>query len=67
MKIRASYTEEAEAEAILQALRPLADMFTVKKCEGTPPYRYLYFVPKKGGKACRRRDAGQPPYPLTDN
>lgn len=57
MKIRVSYTEEAEADAILRVLQPLADLFNVKKCDGTPPYRHIYFTPKKGGKPRRGRDS----------
>ena len=63
MKIRVSYTEDAEATAILRILQPIADMFNVKKSDGTPPFKHLYFTPKKGGKPCRNRDAAAHPTP----
>ena len=63
MKIRVSYTEEAEAEAILRVLQPIAGLFNVKKSEGTPPFKHLYFMPKKAGKPCRNRDTAAPPTP----
>lgn len=63
MKIRVSYTDETEADAILRVLQPIADLFNVKKCDGTPPFKHLYFTPKKGGKPCRNRGADVPPTP----
>ena len=50
MKIKVSYGREEEAEAILALLRPILDRFKVKKSDGTPPYKHLFFNPKNGGK-----------------
>lgn len=50
MKIKVSYTNDAEASFVLALLRPLLDFFKVKKSEGKPPYKHLYFTPKNGGK-----------------
>lgn len=50
MKIKVSYTDDAEAASILTLLKPLLDRFKVKKSAGTPPYKHLYFTPKKTGK-----------------
>lgn len=49
MKIKVSYTDEEEAAAFLSLLRPVIDLFKVKKSEGTPPYKHMYFIHKKGG------------------
>lgn len=50
LKIKVSYTEEKEAAAFLNLLQPIIDLFKVKKSEGTPPYKHLYFMPKNTGK-----------------
>lgn len=50
VKIKVSYTEDAEASSILSLLSPVIDLFKVKKSEGKPPYKHLYFTPKKGEK-----------------
>lgn len=63
MKIRVSYTEEAEADAFLTVIQPVADLFNVKKCDGTPPFKHLYFTPKKAGKPRHNRDSDAPPTP----
>ena len=51
VKIRISYTEDAEAESIMKMLKPLVERFKVKKSAGTHPFKHLYFTPKNGGKA----------------
>lgn len=51
MKIKVSYTEEAEAETVLALMKPIIGRFKVKKSTGTPPYKHLYFTPKKAEKA----------------
>lgn len=51
IKIKVSYTEEPEAQTILELLRPVIGMFRVKKSVGTPPYKHLYFTPRNGKKA----------------
>lgn len=48
VKIKISYTEDIEARTILALLKPLISRFKVKKCNGTPPYKHIYFTPKKG-------------------
>jgi len=52
MKIKISYEEReaADVERLIDLLRPIIDRFKVKKSEGTPPYKHLYFTPKKCGK-----------------
>lgn len=50
MKITVSYTEEAEAEAVLNLMKPILGRFKVKKSTGKPPYNHLYFMPKNSGK-----------------
>lgn len=50
LKIKVSYTEEGEAAAFLELLKPIADLFNVKKCKGASPYKHLYFIPKNAGK-----------------
>ena len=51
MKIKVSYTEDAEERAIMGLLKPLLAAYKVKKSTGTPPYKHLYFTPKKAEKA----------------
>lgn len=51
MKIKVSYTDDAEAASVMTLLKPLLDRFKVKKSDGTPPYKHIYFTPKNGGKA----------------
>lgn len=51
MKIKVSYTDDAEAASILTLLKPIIGRFKVKKSAGTPPYKHLYFTPKKAEKA----------------
>lgn len=50
LKIKVSYTEEEEAAAFLELMKPVIDLFKVKKSECTPPYKHIYFIPKKAGK-----------------
>lgn len=50
LKIKVSYTEEEEATAIMTLFRPVLSLFKVKKSEGKPPFKHLYFTPKNGGK-----------------
>ncbi|MGN0764224.1 MAG: hypothetical protein ACI4MK_12580 [Aristaeellaceae bacterium] len=57
VKIKISYEREEEAEAVLSLLRPLEGLFKVKKSEGRPPYKHIFFTPKNGGKARRERDS----------
>lgn len=47
MKIKVSYTDDAEAASILNLMKLLLVRFKVKKSTGAPPYKYLYFTPKK--------------------
>ena len=51
MKIKVSYTDDAEERAIMGLLKPLLDRFKVKKSTGTTPYKHLYFTPKNSEKA----------------
>lgn len=51
MKIKVSYTDDLEAASIVTLLEPIIDRFKVKKSAGTPPYKHLYFTPKKREKA----------------
>lgn len=51
IKIKVSYTEEAEAHTVLTLLKPIIDRFKVKKSNGTVPYKHLYFIPNNGEKA----------------
>lgn len=51
MKIKVSYTDDHEAASIVTLLAPIIDRFKVKKSTGTPPYKHLYFTPRKGEKA----------------
>lgn len=50
LKIKVSYTEDAEAQAIMNLFQPVLGLFKVKKSEGNPPYKHLYFTPKNGPK-----------------
>lgn len=50
MRIKVSYEREEEAKQIMTLLKPIIDCFKVKKSEGTPPYKHLYFIPKNGAK-----------------
>lgn len=47
MKIKVSYSEDHEANMILSLLKPILPLFKVKKSTGTPPYKHLYFTPRK--------------------
>lgn len=51
VKIKISYEREDEAAAILTLLRPLNGLFSMKKSEGKPPYKHIYFTSRNGGKA----------------
>ena len=53
MKIKVSYTDDAEERAIMGLLKPLLPRYKVKKSTGTPPYKHLYFTPKNGEKAVK--------------
>lgn len=57
VKIKVSYTEDAEAEAVVDCLRPMIGRFKVKKCAGTPPYKLLYFVSKNTGKPLQEKES----------
>jgi hypothetical protein len=50
MKLKLSYTEEAEAQRLLALLKPVLPLFKLKKCAGTPPYSLIYLTPKKPEK-----------------
>ena len=50
VKIKISYEQEEEAQAVLNLLRPVLPFFKVKKSEGSPPYKHIYFMPKKPEK-----------------
>lgn len=50
VKINVSYEREEEAKQIMSLLKPIIDCFKVKKSEGTPPYKHLYFIPKNSAK-----------------
>lgn len=50
MKIKISYTEESEANEAMRLLQPLAGCFKIKKSDGTPPYKHIYFNPTKHAK-----------------
>ncbi len=56
VKIKVSYTEDAEADSILTLLKPIMNLFKVKKSAGTPPYKHLYFTPRNGANPCNMRD-----------
>ena len=53
IKVKVSFTSDAERTYILTLLTPLLDRFKVKESTGTPPYKHLYFTPKNGEKAHR--------------
>ena len=48
IKIKVSYQEEQEASLIMGLLKPIIPLFKVKKSDGKPPYKHLYFTPTKG-------------------
>jgi hypothetical protein len=50
VKIKISYEQEEEAQAVMNLLRPVLPFFKVKKSEGSPPYKHIYFMPKNPGK-----------------
>lgn len=50
IKIKVSYQDEQEARLIMGLLKPIIPLFKVKKSEGKPPYKHLYFTPTKGEK-----------------
>ena len=56
VKIHVSYQTEEEEAAILALLRPVMDCFKVKKSTDKPPYKHMYFIPKKPAKPCGTRD-----------
>ena len=47
MKIKVSYSEDHEANMVLSLLKPILPLFKVKKSTGTPPFKHLYFTPRK--------------------
>lgn len=53
IKIKVSYTEEAEAQTIVELLKPIIGRFKVKKSTDTTPYKHLYFTPRNGEKPHR--------------
>lgn len=48
VKVKVSYTDEREAEAILELFRPVMDSLKVKKSESKPPFKHLYITTKNG-------------------
>ena len=50
LKVKVSYTDEAEERAVLELFRPVMDLFKMKKSEGKPPYKHLYFTTKSSPK-----------------
>lgn len=50
MKIKVSYTDDQEADTVLTLLEPIKARFKVKKSTGTPPYKHIFFTPRKGEK-----------------
>lgn len=54
IRIKVSYQEEHEARLIMGLLKPIIPLFKVKKSEGTPPYKHLYFTPTKDEKSSQR-------------
>lgn len=50
IKIKVSYQDEREARLILGLLKPIMPGFRVKKSEGKPPYKHIYFIPTDGEK-----------------
>lgn len=51
IKIKVSYQEEQEARLIMGLLKPIIPLFKVKKSEGKPPYKHLFFTPRKSSNA----------------
>ena len=47
MKIKFSYTEDAEMKRFLELIEPIVQHFKVKKSSGTYPYNTVYFNPRK--------------------
>ena len=47
LKIKVSYSEDHEANMILSLLKPILPLFKVKKSAGTPPFKHMYFTPRK--------------------
>lgn len=47
MKIKISYTDPVEEQAVMNLLKPLLNWFKVKKSDGTPPYKHVYLTPMK--------------------
>lgn len=47
LKIKVSYSEDHEANLVLSLLKPILPLFKVKKSTGTPPFKHLYFTPRK--------------------
>ena len=56
IKIKVSYTDDAEADAVLLLFRPLMNRYKVKKCNGSPPYKHLYITPMKRHKPKQGKD-----------
>jgi hypothetical protein len=50
VKIHISYKEKEEALEAIKLLKPILPRFKVKKSTGRPPYKHIYFIPKKCGK-----------------
>lgn len=50
IRIKISYTDEREAELVLFHLKPIIPAFKVKKSASKPPYKHIYFTPKKAEK-----------------
>lgn len=53
VKVKISYTpdEEAKITRLETLMKSLLPCHKVKKSIGTPPYKHLYFTPKKAEKA----------------
>ena len=47
IKIKVSYTEDKEALSLLTLLQPIIGRFKVKQSTGKPPFKHLYFMPRK--------------------
>lgn len=47
VKIKISYTEDAEAKEILFLLNPIINRFKLKEDAGKKPYKHVYLNPKK--------------------
>ena len=50
MKIKVSYTDDAEESLVMDVLKPILHRFKVKKSTSTTPYKHLYFMPKNSEK-----------------